>query len=132
MNGGALKDESTVLGEKVVESRGIGTGSSKRDEVHQEIIDFLTGEAKFGLKSETRCFFTILIFLTRLPAPTWVDLHPGYVSAMKGQSNSSSPLTCRLCKLVDERDGVLSTRRNGDRRGSFCGLRFGKKYPWTT
>jgi len=28
------------LGEKVVESRGIGTGSSKRDEVHQDIVDF--------------------------------------------------------------------------------------------
>jgi hypothetical protein len=74
--------QTTVLGEDVVAARRIGIGGKQEKEVvHKDIVDFLQGEAKLGFWSETRCFFTIWIFIMRLPAPTWVDLHPGYVSA---------------------------------------------------
>eukprot|EP00593_Proboscia_inermis_P010654 CAMPEP_0171317664 /NCGR_PEP_ID=MMETSP0816-20121228/82473_1 /TAXON_ID=420281 /ORGANISM="Proboscia inermis, Strain CCAP1064/1" /LENGTH=78 /DNA_ID=CAMNT_0011811209 /DNA_START=18 /DNA_END=250 /DNA_ORIENTATION=- len=44
-----------------------------------EMEQFTSGDAKFGWSSEIRAFFTVQIFLTRLPAPMWIDLHPGFL-----------------------------------------------------
>jgi len=73
---------TTILPEGTVESRGIGTLS--HDEVSQEIQTFLNGEGKLSLDAEMRGFFTVWMFITRLPVPTWVDLHPGYL--MRGMT----------------------------------------------
>ena len=70
--------KTSVLKAGTVESRGHGSSSS-REQVAQEIVDFLQGEGKWSLRAETRAFFTVWIFITRLPAPTWVDQHPGYL-----------------------------------------------------
>ncbi len=56
---------TTVLEAGTVESRGIGEG-------------------KLSFAAETRAFFTVWIFITRLPTPTWVDLHPGFL--MRGMA----------------------------------------------
>jgi hypothetical protein len=75
---------TTVLEAGTVESRGIGTNASSREQVLDEITNFLTGEGKLSFAAETRAFFTVWIFITRLPAPTWVDLHPGFL--MRGMA----------------------------------------------
>jgi nicotinate-nucleotide--dimethylbenzimidazole phosphoribosyltransferase len=75
---------TTVLDKGTVEARGMGTHTSQREVISQEILDFLNGEAKLGWTSETRAYFTVWIFITRLPAPMWVDLHPGYL--MRGMT----------------------------------------------
>ena len=58
----------------------MGTNANSREVISEEIEAFINGEAKFGVTSEVRGFFTVWTFLTRLPGPTWVDHHPGYVS----------------------------------------------------
>lgn len=75
---------TTVLDQGTVESRGMGTKATSRDVISAEIQAFLSGEAKFGWLSETRAFFTVWTFITRLPGPTWVDHHPGYL--MRGMA----------------------------------------------
>jgi adenosylcobinamide-GDP ribazoletransferase len=50
-----------------VRARGTGTKSSAVD-------DFVAAE-----NSELRCFFTGMMFVTRLPCPGWCDHHPGYL-----------------------------------------------------
>jgi len=71
---------TTVLDKGIVESRGMGTTKiTSRNVISSEIQSFLSGEAKFGWISEIRSFFTIWTFITRLPGPTWVDHHPGYL-----------------------------------------------------
>lgn len=52
--------------------------------VHAEIDAFVRGEAAFSLTAELRAGFTVWTFLTRLPGPTWVDHHPGYL--MRGMA----------------------------------------------
>jgi nicotinate-nucleotide--dimethylbenzimidazole phosphoribosyltransferase len=75
---------TTVLDKGTVESRGMGTKATSRNVISAEIQAFLSGEAKFGWLSETRAFFTVWTFITRLPGPTWVDHHPGYL--MRGMA----------------------------------------------
>jgi hypothetical protein len=69
---------SSVLDSEEIKSRGNGvTESISRDDVSSEIKNFLT--APFGLRREKRSLWTILMFLTTLPLPPWVDLHPGFL-----------------------------------------------------
>ena len=75
---------TTVLDAGTVESRGMGTKATTRSQVSAEITEFLNGEAKLSPKAETRAFFTVWTFITRLPGPTWVDHHPGYL--MRGMA----------------------------------------------
>jgi cobalamin synthase len=56
-----------------VESRG--TGSAVRTPID---------EFEDRPRDELRCFFTGLMFLTRLPCPGWCDHHPGYL--MRGMA----------------------------------------------
>ena len=82
-NGSSRKSgTTTILPAGTVESRGIG--DLQADAVHADIRAFLEGEAKASWKAETRAFFTVWMFLTRLPGPTWVDHHPGYL--MRGMT----------------------------------------------
>lgn len=73
---------TTVLKAGTVEARGIGSLSQTK--VHDDIRLFLNGEGRFSVKAETRAFFTVWTFITRLPGPTWVDHHPGYL--MRGMA----------------------------------------------
>jgi nicotinate-nucleotide--dimethylbenzimidazole phosphoribosyltransferase len=75
---------TTVLDAGTVESRGMGTQATTRSQVTAEITEFLTGEAKMSPKAESRAFLTVWTFITRLPGPTWVDHHPGYL--MRGMA----------------------------------------------
>ena len=52
-----------------------GTGSAKRTPLE---------EFESQPNSELRCFFTGLMFITRLPCPGWCDHHPGYL--MRGMA----------------------------------------------
>lgn len=84
---GFSTSKTSVLDVGVVESRGTGvhpSSSKNATSISEEIELFLNGEAKFGVTSEIRGFFTIWTFLTRLPGPTWVDHHPGYL--MRGMA----------------------------------------------
>lgn len=74
---------TTVLEQGTVEARGMGTLIGSRQVISQEIQDFLDGEAK-SVTAEIRAFFTVWTFITRLPGPTWVDHHPGYL--MRGMA----------------------------------------------
>ena len=72
---------SSVLDKGVVESRGIGTATPKtREDVTSEINSFLN--APLDLNKELRSLLSIMMFVTRLPVPCGIDIHPGYV--MKG------------------------------------------------
>lgn len=84
VSGNSEEHRTTVIGAKAVEARNL----SNRSQISDEIRSFLDGSdgngASLGLRSEARTFFTILIFLTTIPAPSWVDLHPGFL--MRGMS----------------------------------------------
>jgi cobalamin synthase len=91
---------TTVLPTGTVESRGIGVydtcdasstatngttpstsaAATTRLRVHADIEAFV--KAPFSVGTEVRGFFTVWTFVTRLPGPTYVDHHPGYL--MKG------------------------------------------------
>jgi cobalamin synthase len=76
---------STVLPPGVVESRNIIDPKKSRREISSDIRAFLSGDdGTTGPESEIRSFFTIWMFVTRLPSPSDVDLHPGYL--MRGMS----------------------------------------------
>jgi hypothetical protein len=47
-----------------------GTGSAVRTPIE---------EFEARPRNELRCFFTGVMFLTRLPCPGWCDHHPGYL-----------------------------------------------------
>lgn len=72
---------SSVLDVGIVENRGYGGSTLTKDIIRQDIQDFLKGYHKENsiLYSESRSFFTVWTFLTRLPGPTYVDHHPGYL-----------------------------------------------------
>ena len=79
-------DESrtTILSPGVVESRNY---NSKKSQISDEIQAFISGtDGNYASspRSEFRTFFTIWMFLTRLPSPSWIDLHPGFL--MRGMS----------------------------------------------
>lgn len=79
-------DESrtTILSPGVVESRNY---NSKKSQISDEIQAFIAGtdgNCASSPSSEFRTFFTIWMFLTRLPSPSWIDLHPGFL--MRGMS----------------------------------------------
>lgn len=57
------------------EVEGRGTGSAKRTPLE---------EFEARPRDELRCFFTGVMFLTRLPCPGWCDHHPGYL--MRGMA----------------------------------------------
>ena len=52
-----------------------GTGSAVRTPIE---------EVEARPRDELRCFFTGVMFLTRLPCPGWCDHHPGYL--MRGMA----------------------------------------------
>ncbi|CAB9510508.1 Nicotinate-nucleotide--dimethylbenzimidazole phosphoribosyltransferase [Seminavis robusta] len=72
---------SSVIDKKEIASRVIKEGIT-RDQVHEEIQSFI--KAPLQLQNEWRSLMTIVMFLTRLPVPTSIDLHPGFL--MKGMS----------------------------------------------
>lgn len=79
-------DESrtTILSPGIVESRNY---NAKRSQISSEIQAFISGtdgNNASSPRSEFRTFFTIWMFLTRLPSPSWIDLHPGFL--MRGMS----------------------------------------------
>jgi hypothetical protein len=79
------ESSTSVLSAGTVEGRGHGVKhTDSRQLVHAEIQAFLDGQDKIGWRSETRSFFTVWMFLTRLPGPSWIDHHPGYV--MRGMA----------------------------------------------
>ena len=81
------KEESgftTILKAGTVESRGMGTNINSREVISKQIQTFLDGEGRLSPKAEIRGFFTVWTFVTRLPGPTWVDHHPGYL--MRGMA----------------------------------------------
>ena len=84
-SGGTANGESrtTVLSPGVVEERNENV-TSQKDQISDEIKSFLSGDAALGIRSEFRTFFTIWMFITRLPSPSWVDLHPGFL--MRGMA----------------------------------------------
>ena len=69
---------TTVLAAGTVEARGTGSSSSSHV-IEAEIQQFLDGQGKLSAYAETRAFFTVWTFLTRLPGPTWTDHHPGFL-----------------------------------------------------
>ena len=78
-------NESTVLIDGTVEGRGHGS-SLAIDDIHEDIKRFLQSNRWYNLSAELRSFFTLWIFLTRLPAPDFlrIDLHAGYL--MRGMA----------------------------------------------
>jgi hypothetical protein len=70
------ESRTTILPKGTVESRGNGTVNSHAV-ITRQILDFIHGEGKFSFWAEVRGFFTVWMFVTRLPGPTWVDHHPG-------------------------------------------------------
>lgn len=78
------KSDTTVLKAGTVEGRGMGTNVNSKEVISTQIQEFLRGEGRFGPKAEFRAFFTVWTFVTRLPGPTWVDHHPGYL--MRGMA----------------------------------------------
>lgn len=71
-------NSTTILPRGTVESRGMGTNAKSRDAVSQEIREFIDGEGN-SIWAEIRSFFTVWLFVTRLPSPSWVDAHPGEI-----------------------------------------------------
>ncbi|KAG7356715.1 nicotinate-nucleotide-dimethylbenzimidazole phosphoribosyltransferase [Nitzschia inconspicua] len=79
---GSSISSTTVLDRGTVESRGFGGGLGQtKDDIAAEIETFLE-ENYLSLRTETRCFWSIFIFVTTLPGPAWVECHPGFL--MKG------------------------------------------------
>jgi hypothetical protein len=72
----AKEASTTILPKGTVESRGNGTVNSHAV-ISRQIQAFIQGEGKFSFWAEVRGFFTVWMFVTRLPGPTWVDHHPG-------------------------------------------------------
>lgn len=70
---------SSVIDKDAIASRGIRDNVT-RDQVAEEIQSFL--ERPLAVQDELRMIWTITMFLTILPVPTSVDLHPGFL--MKG------------------------------------------------
>jgi fructose-specific phosphotransferase system component IIB len=70
---------SSVLDKDTIASRGI-TSEITRDQVHDEIQAFM--DLPLAWHHEWRMFLTIVMFLTYIPVPVSVDLHPGFL--MKG------------------------------------------------
>ena len=71
--GAGPQGPSSVLSRSEVKSRG--TGSAVRTPLE---------EFEARPRDELRCFFTGVMFLTRLPCPGWCDHHPGYL--MRGMA----------------------------------------------
>jgi nicotinate-nucleotide--dimethylbenzimidazole phosphoribosyltransferase len=81
------KIEKSVLGDAVVQARGIGVADGKNAQTVQTEIDVFLKQTSGrsssflllggGWKHEVRAFFTVWTFLTRLPGPA--DHHPGYL-----------------------------------------------------
>ena len=81
--GGNGESRTTILSPGVVEERNQNVTSNK-DQISDEIKSFLSGDAALSIGSEYRTFFTIWMFITRLPSPGGVDLHPGFL--MRGMA----------------------------------------------
>ncbi|KAL7440265.1 hypothetical protein ACHAXH_005129 [Discostella pseudostelligera] len=81
------ESRTTILPPGIVESRNYDK-HTKSQQISAEIQAFLSGHIDDGgnktSHSEFRTFFTIWMFITRLPSPSWIDLHPGYL--MRGMS----------------------------------------------
>ena len=79
---------SSVLEKVEIESRGNGTAANNgngndaqsQKRVNEEIDAFL--EAPFRFSDELRSLGSIVMFVTTLPVPKGIDLHPGFL--MKG------------------------------------------------
>ena len=67
-------DVTGVLDRSEVTSRGIGSAvRTPLDEFEEKTA------ADYWFYNELRCFWTAVMFLTRLPCPGWCDHHPGYL-----------------------------------------------------
>jgi len=73
---------SSVLDKDVVASRGIGTSDTtkSREDVTEEIQSYV--HAPLSWRREVRSLLSVLMFVTRLPVPQGIDIHPGFL--MKG------------------------------------------------
>ncbi|KAF5840143.1 hypothetical protein DUNSADRAFT_17627 [Dunaliella salina] len=65
---GSVGSNGGVINSAEVEARGRGTKEDKD-----------TYDRKRRLWSEYRVFFTGVMFLTRLPCPSWTDHHPAFL-----------------------------------------------------
>jgi hypothetical protein len=68
----------SVVGDAAVRSRGVGVNdaaaSAREVDEHNRISTWQRSH-----KSEARCVFTALMFLTRVPCPSCIDHHPGFL-----------------------------------------------------
>jgi len=76
------ESRTTILPSGAVESRNYD--APRKSQISSEIRAFLSGADGNGAaapspRSEFRTYFTIWMFLTRLPSPSWIDLHPGHL-----------------------------------------------------
>ena len=71
---GAGEFVTGVLDKAEVMSRGTGTATRTPLEEFEEM-----SKADGLVMHELRCFWTGVMFLTRLPCPGWCDHHPGYL-----------------------------------------------------
>lgn len=74
-----VDEASSVIDKDTIAARNVKEGVT-HDELSAEIQSFFA--MPFSLQNELRMFWTIVIFISILPAPNWVDLHPGFL--MKG------------------------------------------------
>jgi hypothetical protein len=79
-NSSQADSSSSVIDKETISSRGISNTDVTRDEINDEIQSFRN--APLCWRNEIRSMLTIVIFLTRLPVPMNIDLHPGFL--MKG------------------------------------------------
>jgi len=77
------ESRTTILPPGVVESRNYSASDGKKSLISAEIRAFIAGTdgngGSLGLRSEYRIFFMVWTFVTRLPGPAWIDLHPGFL-----------------------------------------------------
>jgi len=78
------ESRTTILEPGIVESRNLSNKSQISDEIQSFINGTDDNNATLSPRSEFRTFFTIWMFITRLPSPSWVDIHPGFL--MRGMS----------------------------------------------
>lgn len=104
------ESRTTILSPGTVESRNYN--KTDKSKISDEIRAFISGtdgnNATLSFKSEFRTFFTIWMFITRLPSPSWIDLHPGFL--MRGMCYFpvvGSVLSCMYAIVYDYFDVSL-------------------------
>lgn len=84
-----MSESTSMIDKQTIQDRGHGSGKGvSSNDIHHEIHDFLNPKSTSTsyityfndiIQREIRCIFTILMFLTRLPGPIYIDHHPGYL-----------------------------------------------------